>query len=1446
MKLPPAPKATPPARPTNALHTVANAVNSVVGAPMQAVNLLNEGFASATSSISKALPSFPAAKLMSLALGTPHAHVAHPPSGPPPVPPTPLPPFGPVTLGTCVSVLINGMPAARCGDLGLGPTCCGIPPIYEVFTGSSNVFIGGSRAARSMDITYHCKPVPPAGAATRGTVAATRTAMNMAMKAAAMAAKVAGAASQVAQVASIAGDAIEAVESDDAAMSAALGMSAGMAAAQMAADAIAMAMGNAMGKDVCVPPGTPGMITMGSPNVLIGGFPMPSWSDIAKGMLKFVKGLKKRAGAWISKKFCWQLGEPVDVVTGANLDEFVDFQPANTSLFVWKRYYDSRWSDRPGPMGRGFRHEYEREFRRTLDGFTYVGPDGDVVDFPALDEEDPEIARDGYVLRGVSPAAFEIDEPGGLTMEFALREGASTAALKAVRSESARLHFMYDSAGRLFEVSAPLGRRLGFEYTPEGLLKELRLMEPSGPPRGTAIASYEYDTAARMSSWCDALRNRARYEYDSGGRMSKKTDRRGYSFHYRYDTQGRCVHTRGDDGLYDVSFTYDPAARTTKATFSDGASWTFLYDERGAVTRVLDPGGGVTLIQVDEQGVVRQEVDPSGNVTTLTYDENGGVTGRIDPLGFALPPPHVEPNPPDPLEYELPETPVEWELGALVDPTEAESATPHDPVLDGLAEDVRDFVLGLGGAEASSKEASSGNGPVYDAMDQLSQDFDAEGRARQWTHDPNGNVLTYRDRDGSVEANSYISWNLLQQTVDGIGGTTRFEYSSREELTRVRDPGGTVSEYVYDQKDRLAEVRRHGQIKERYRYDPSDNLVEKADGSGKPLLTFEVGRGNLHASRRLASGETQSFRHDDRGNIVVAACERSTSTFAYDARGRLVKDERDGLGVVHEFKGRDAPTATTVLGRFTTRRQWLDENTLQVRDPTGAIHRIRLGRRGIVLREFSNGSRELARHDATGRWLEKVLLAGSSAGRTWRRRYRYSGEGDLESALDGDTGTTTYEHDAAHRLRSERLQGQEPRVFDRDPAGNVLRMPGLSGVVVDPGNRLRSANGDSFAYDRRDNLAGRDGPSGRARYEYDSLDRLIRCRIGEEEWSAEYDPLCRRTQKTWKGQTTQFYWDDFRLAAEISSRDRLRIYVYADHVALVPLLFVEYANRDAEPSTGSCYFILTNQIGCPERVEDSRGVTVWKGRCDPYGTLRVSDDSTTEMPLRFPGHYFDPETQLHYNRFRYYSPALGRYLESDPIGIEGGLNLYAYAPSPVSDVDLDGLVHSRQRASKKRGKSKAKSVRESIGKKKRRQSKTYRLKLGTNTYTINRRTGLTVRAEGIISGSHPGRKKGYRPEPLGGRATGHHRGHLIPEGGVDKPADVNVRQNIISESSSSNLSAKKKLENQAIKLADDNPSSEVKLVSKPHYPPGETVPDYVTHDIVQDGKVVHSESIPNV
>ena len=106
------------------------------------------------------MPAFPAARITDWAFGIPHAH-SHPPNLIPPAPPIPLPATGPIIKIPYVSgadtVLINNLPAARCGDMGVNIWCGGYFPFYEIFLGSSSVWIEGARAARlGVDMTKHC------------------------------------------------------------------------------------------------------------------------------------------------------------------------------------------------------------------------------------------------------------------------------------------------------------------------------------------------------------------------------------------------------------------------------------------------------------------------------------------------------------------------------------------------------------------------------------------------------------------------------------------------------------------------------------------------------------------------------------------------------------------------------------------------------------------------------------------------------------------------------------------------------------------------------------------------------------------------------------------------------------------------------------------------------------------------------------------------------------------------------------------------------------------------------------------------------------------------------------------------------------------------------------------------------------------------------------------
>ena len=106
------------------------------------------------------------------------------------------------------------------------------------------------------------------------------------------------------------------------------------------------------------------------------------------------------------------------------------------------------------------------------------------------------------------------------------------------------------------------------------------------------------------------------------------------------------------------------------------------------------------------------------------------------------------------------------------------------------------------------------------------------------------------------------------------------------------------------------------------------------------------------------------------------------------------------------------------------------------------------------------------------------------------------------------------------------------------------------------------------------------------------------------------------------------------------------------------------------------YFYINDHLGTPQQLVDSQGAVVWQAAALPFGKTQVQL-GTVQNNLRFPGQYFDAETGLHYNWNRYYDPDTGRYLSPDPIGLNGGLNLYAYVENdPVNWMDPEGLAPS--------------------------------------------------------------------------------------------------------------------------------------------------------------------------
>jgi RHS repeat-associated protein len=262
-------------------------------------------------------------------------------------------------------------------------------------------------------------------------------------------------------------------------------------------------------------------------------------------------------------------------------------------------------------------------------------------------------------------------------------------------------------------------------------------------------------------------------------------------------------------------------------------------------------------------------------------------------------------------------------------------------------------------------------------------------------------------------------------------------------------------------------------------------------------------------------------------------------------------------------------------------------------------------------------------------------------------------------------------YDAAHRLCEVQAGGGRVQ-FAHDPSDNLVSQPGLDGATFGPEHRIARANGADFEHNARGDVIGKRGPHGTVGYRYDARCQLVACTTPAGEWRASYDAIGRRTRTEFGAAWREYFWDSDRLAAELDSDGRLRVYVYADAFAAVPLLWLDYPDAEVPPESGVRHYALGDHLGRPLLVENDDGATVWRGTHAPYGRVAESDVSRAEVLLRFPGHYYDAPTGLHYNRFRYYDPTLGRYLQPDRLGTVGATNPYAYAANPLRQVDLRG------------------------------------------------------------------------------------------------------------------------------------------------------------------------------
>ncbi len=208
---------------------------------------------------------------------------------------------------------------------------------------------------------------------------------------------------------------------------------------------------------------------------------------------------------------------------------------------------------------------------------------------------------------------------------------------------------------------------------------------------------------------------------------------------------------------------------------------------------------------------------------------------------------------------------------------------------------------------------------------------------------------------------------------------------------------------------------------------------------------------------------------------------------------------------------------------------------------------------------------------------------------------------------------------------------------------------------------VTGANPVSYTCDANGNITG----MGSRVLTYNQNNRLIKV---EENGSVLgeyiYNGLGQRAVKQVGANTIYFIYDfDGNLIAEAA----------LDGSITVSYLYMGQNRMARVNSSGSFLYYLNDSLGTPQMLTDETNTVVWEGLYKPFGEADVNPNSTITNNFRFPGQYYDEETGLHYNYHRYYDPKKGRYLTPDPIGLDGGINPFAYTENnPINYIDHDG------------------------------------------------------------------------------------------------------------------------------------------------------------------------------
>ncbi|WP_413415557.1 RHS repeat domain-containing protein [Sphingomonas sp. Sphisp140] len=802
----------------------------------------------------------------------------------------------------------------------------------------------------------------------------------------------------------------------------------------------------------------------------------------------------------------------------------------------------------------------------------------------------------------------------------------------------------YDTSGRVTRVTMPEGNYIQYTYDARGNVTETRRVAKTGPGAGDIVTTAGYDTVCSSAAKCnspnwtkDANLNQTDYTYDTAtGSVLTVTAPAATSGGTRPKTTYSYATTNGVQMLTGISTCQTTASC---AGTSDESKQTIAYNGNllpTTITRASGDGalsGTVTLAYDDVGNRISADgaLAGSDDTTTYRYDADRELVGVItpDPDGAGV--------------RKRQATRTTYNARGIATLVEAGTVNgTSDADWTGFAP-LQQIASTLDAADRKVQDTSSAGGSVY-GVTQYS--YDSVGRL---------DCMAVRMNSGAWGSLPASACTAQAAGGDGPDRITRYAYDNANRPTKVTTAYGTADAAddvtnVYTDNGRTASLTDANGNVTNYGYDAFDRLstTTYADGSYEQLGYDSDG--NV-TSRRLRDGTSIGYAYDGLNRMVTKTLPggEPAVSYGYDLLGRPTTIAKTGSTITRSY---DALSHLTSEGQ--------PFGTLGYQYDT-AGNRIRV--------TWWDGFFVTYDYDMTGR-----VTAIKENGTATLASYGYDDLGRRTSLSRGNGTSTSYGYDAVSRMTALSIDlagtaSDQSLGFGYNAASQVASTTrsndsyAWTGAIdVDRGyapnnlNQYATAGGTAFGYDARGNLTS----SGTNSYAY-SAENLLKSGPGV---TLYYDGLGRLHEYD-TATSTRFVYDGGNVAAEVDNPggNVLRRYVYGPD-GDEALMWYEGAG------TSDKRWLHTDERGSVVAVTDASGGTLGVNSYDEYGIPASGNLGR----LQYTGQAWLPDLGMYYDKARIYSPTLGRFLQTDPIGYGDGLNWYDYVGGdPINHIDPTGL-----------------------------------------------------------------------------------------------------------------------------------------------------------------------------